>query len=211
MKKIARGNRIGHRSYHTYQAGRYAPTLVWFGMRLMRLASLGCGIFLGCGGNTDYSTVSFAGGSGSTLASGGSSTHWPVATGGTVGTGGRGYSTYTAVGCPDSGAAPIVVQECNLFSTVSGCPDGQACFPAIRSSADLCQPEMYYYVCSYAGSGTQWDTCSSANDCAQGFICVVTNAGTKCQRTCSMDDSSAVCPPGLFCDPIDVAGVGTCS
>lgn len=185
---------------------------LWYGsgMRLMRLVSLGCGVLLGCGGNTDYSMVSFSGGTGSTLAAGGSSSQWSNGSGG-LGTGGQNYSTYNAVGCPDSGTVPTVIQECDLFSAVSGCPDGQACFPAIRANLDPCQPEKYYYVCSYAGTGTQWQNCNSANDCAQGFVCVVTNAGTKCQRMCSTDDSSASCPPGLFCDPIDVAGVGSCS
>lgn len=181
-------------------------------MRLKTLASLGCGILFGCGGTTDESTVTLAGGASSVLTTGGTSWHSAVGTGGTVSTGGsQNYSTYTAVGCPDPGTAPPVVQECDLFSADSGCPTGEGCFPAIRSTLDPCQPEKYYYVCSYAGTGQQWDNCDSASDCAPGYVCVVTNAGTKCERMCPTDGTSNTCPAGFFCDPIDVAGVGTCS
>jgi len=181
-------------------------------MRLKGLVSLGFGVLASCGGNTDTSKVELSGGTGGSLGTGGNGSEWPPGSGGSS-TGGRNYSTYTAIGCPDSGVVPTVTKECDLFSAVSGCPNGQACFPAVRSTLDPCQPEQYYYVCSYAGNGMQWDDCTSANDCSQGFVCVVTVAGTKCQRTCSLSDTTndTTCPPGMFCDPIDVAGVGTCS
>lgn len=198
----------------TIPAGLGATRGLWYGsgMHWKRLVSVGCGFLAGCGGNTDESTVSLLGGGATSFGTGGTTSHWPVPTGG-YGTGGQNYSTYTAVGCPDSGTSPTVTQECDLFSAVSGCPDGQACFPAIRSSLDPCQPERYYYICSYAGNGTQWEDCASANDCAPGYVCVVTVAGTKCQKICSTSDtaSGGLCPAGMFCDPIDVAGVGTCS
>ena len=174
-------------------------------MRVRRLGSLGF-LLLGCGGATDDSTALAAGGFWS--GSGGSTSQWPPASGGTH-TGGQAYSTYTAIGCPDA-AAPTINVQCDLFSAVSGCPDGQACFPTTRATADPCQPEQYYYICSPAGNGTQWDDCSTSNDCSQGFVCVVTSAGTKCQQICSTINSLG-CSPGMFCDPIDVAGVGTCS
>jgi len=179
-------------------------------MRVWRLAGLGC-LLWSCGGNTDDSVPVSAGGNTSIPASGGSTSQWPYSGSGGSHTGGQKYSTYTAVGCPDSGLGATVVQECDLFSSISGCPDGQACFPTIRASADPCQPERFYYVCTYAGNGTQWDDCSNSNDCAQGHVCVVTSAGTKCQQMCSPGSSASTCPPGMFCDPIDVAGVGTCS
>jgi hypothetical protein len=161
-----------------------------------------------CGGATDDSVAPGIAGNTSVGGFGGAAGAQPIGNGGTS-TGRQHYSTYTAVGCPDA-ATPSVTAQCNLFSSVSGCPAGQACFPTIRSTADPCQPEQYFFVCSYAGNGTQWDDCSNSNDCAQGFVCVVTTAGTKCQQVCSLSDAPS-CPAGMFCDPIDVTGVGTCS
>ncbi len=177
-------------------------------MRVWRLGSLGC-LLVSCGGATDDSAAPGGAGSSSFGGYAGSSSQWPNGGSGGTSTGGQNYSTYTAIGCPDA-AALTVTAQCNLFSSVSGCPAGQACFPTIRATSDPCQPEQYYYICSYAGNGTQWDDCSNSNDCSQGFVCVVTTAGTKCQQICSPSDAPN-CPPGMFCDPIDVAGVGTCS
>jgi hypothetical protein len=176
-------------------------------MRAWRLASLGL-IFFGCGGATEDFGAQSTGGSTSFGGFSGTGGLWNPGTGGTS-TGGRNYSTYTATGCPDA-ASPPVIAQCDLFASVSGCPTGQACYPTIRATSDPCQPEQYYYVCARAGTGTQWSNCSSSNDCAQGYVCVVATAGTKCQETCSLSNPST-CPPGMFCDPIDVAGVGTCS
>ena len=177
-------------------------------MRLWRLGSLGF-LLVSCGGATDNSAAEGAAGRNPIASFGGNGNYSPDAGMGGTHTGGQPYSTYAATGCPDA-ATPAVITNCDLFSSVSGCPDGQACFPTIRSTANPCQPEQYAYVCSFAGNGTQWDDCSRSNDCAQGYVCVVTNTGTKCQKMCSLSDTTS-CSPGMFCDPIDVAGVGTCS
>ena len=175
-------------------------------MRVWRLGGLGF-LLLGCGGATDDSAPQSVGGWTSIFSTGGSSSLWPGASGGTA-TGGQAYSTYTAIGCPDA-AAPTITAQCDLFSAVSGCADGQACFPTSQATADPCQPEQYY-VCASAGNGTQGDYCARSPDCASGFVCVVTPNATECQQMCSLSDPS-ICSPGMRCDPIDVAGVGTCS
>jgi hypothetical protein len=177
-------------------------------MRVWQLGSLGFLIF-GCGGTTDNSVAQAVAGQTSIIGSGGTGNQSPDAGTGGTHTGGQAYSTYNAIGCPDA-ALPAVVAQCNLFSTFSGCPTGQGCFPAIRATDNPCQPEQYYYVCSYAGSGTQGDNCEKTSDCAQGHVCVITNTSTECQKMCSLADTTS-CSPGMFCDPIDVAGVGTCS
>ncbi len=188
--------------------GAIAP--LWYipAMRARRLASLGL-ILLGCGGSTeDFGGTQGTGGNASFGGFSGSGGEWNPGTGGTS-AGGQNYSTYTATGCPDA-ALPPVIEQCNLFSSVSGCPAGQGCYPAISSTSDPCQPEQYSYVCARAGSGTQSDYCGKVTDCASGFVCVVTSNATECQKMCSTSDPST-CSPGMRCDPIDVAGVGTCS
>ncbi len=176
-------------------------------MRVKRLACLGL-LLLGCGGTTDNSIALAGGGLTSIVGQGGSSSLGPNAGSGGFHIGGQSYSTYTAIGCPDA-ASPAVYAQCDLFSSVSGCPAGQACYPTTRATADPCQPEQYYYMCSRAGNGAQGDDCTSSNDCAQGFVCVVTNAGTMCQQMCALSGTTS-CSPGMRCYPIDVVGVGTC-
>jgi hypothetical protein len=177
-------------------------------MRVGRLGSLAF-LLVGCGGAADNSISEATGGYSQISATGGRPNYWPDAGAGATGTGGQVYSTYTAQGCPDA-STPAVHADCDLFSAVSGCPAGQACFPTTRSTNNPCQPEQYYYICSYTGSGAQGDACTSSHDCGQGYVCVVTNTGTKCQKMCALSDTTS-CSPGMFCDPIDVSGVGTCS
>jgi hypothetical protein len=133
----------------------------------------------------------------------------PQATGGT-GTGGQVYSTYKNQGCPDASVTPTILQSCDLFGDDSGCGDGYGCFPMVRSSEDPCQPAQYAFVCVAAGVAMQAEKCDQTDRCAPGYVCVVTNTGTTCQQVCNTTDQSS-CPAGLFCDPIDVPGVGTCS
>jgi hypothetical protein len=178
-------------------------------MRSARLGSLLSFVLLGCGGAVEDPLVFATGGHTATPGTGGSSSVVPQNSGGTS-TGGQVYSTYSPQGCPDASAAPIVTQLCDPFSEYSGCSDGSGCFPAVRSSEDPCQPAQYSFICVRAGTGRQADKCDQAERCAPGYVCVVTNTGTRCQRVCNTTDESS-CPPGLFCDPIDVPGVGTCS
>jgi len=169
-------------------------------------------LFFGCGGAVEdpaanrigtggYTSVAGTGGHGSII---------PFGSGGNS-TGGQVYSTYTSPGCPDAATAtPIVDQYCDLFATDSGCGDGYGCFPLIQSSGDPCQPTRYLYACITVGTGTQAQKCDDNQRCAAGHICVVTSTGTVCQRACDTSVQSS-CSVGMFCDPIDVPGVGTCS
>lgn len=167
---------------------------------------------LGCGGPAaplPRDRVRGGSGGGTEDAIGG--TTQMFATGGVTGKGGLGsggtISTYVEPGCPDA-VTPQVEAECDVFDQ-STCPAGDGCFPTITYPTARCEPEVYRMLCLPAGQGTQWVECSSLTDCAPGFICVVGGTGTECQRAC---DSSAPtsCPKGLFCDAIDLQGIGTC-
>ena len=67
---------------------------------------------------------------------------------------------------------------------------------------------MFGSVCAPVGTGKQGDACGGSN-CAGGFVCVVTGQGTECVQICDLF-GAAKCPPGLFCVPIAVEGVGGC-
>jgi hypothetical protein len=56
----------------------------------------------------------------------------------------------------------------------------------------------------------QGETCSSALDCAGGFICVITGAGTSCAQYCDLGKTGG-CPEGYVCEPLDVSGMGVCN
>jgi hypothetical protein len=183
---------------------------LWYGsvMSIWRLTSLSFLLF-SCGGSTDNSLPQAFGGQTSIAGLGGNGGQGASSSSGGNHTGGQAYSTYTAIGCPDAGP-PAVIVECELFSSTSGCPAGQACYPTTKATSNPCQPEQYYYLCALAGTGTQGDDCNSSNDCAQGFVCVVTGTGTECEEMCG-SSGTAGCSGGRICEPIDVAGVGTCS
>ena len=126
--------------------------------------------------------------------------------GGTTGKGGT-TSTYVEPGCP----TPPVTEfdtECDALDPAS-CPFGDGCYPTIIYPTARCEPEIYSTMCLPAGSGAQWDDCLSLTDCAPGFICVVGGIGTQCQRACDSSDPTS-CPRGLFCEAIDLPGIGTC-
>ena len=169
-------------------------------------------VLFGCGGAVEdpAANIKGAGGYTSVAGTGGYVSINPFGSGG-AGTGGQVYSTYTSPGCPDAAAAtPTVDQYCDLFATDSGCGDGNGCFPLIQSSGDPCQPTRYVYACIPVGTGIQAQKCDDSQRCAAGHICVVTSTGTVCQRACDTSVQNS-CSAGMFCDPIDVPGVGTCS
>lgn len=90
------------------------------------------------------------------------------------------------------------------------CPPGEGCYPTISYPTAPCEPEVYSMLCLPSGSGQQWDDCESLLDCAAGFICVVTGIGTECQRACDPTAEVSTCPKGLFCEAIDLQGIGSC-
>jgi hypothetical protein len=187
---------------------------LWYGwpMRSGRYGSVLFLVLLGCGGAVEdpAAIVKGTGGYTSVAGIGGYGSIVPLGSGGTS-SGGQVYSTYTSPGCPDAATAqPTIDQYCDLFSADSGCGDSYGCFPLIQSSSDPCQPTRYLYACIAVGTGTQAQKCDDDQRCAAGYICVITSTGTVCQRACDTTVPSG-CAPGMFCDPIDVPGVGTCS
>jgi hypothetical protein len=171
-------------------------------------------LLLACGGPAAPLPSSHASGG-----SGGMTTS--AATGGTIATSnGRGgsigragsstggvISTYVDPGCPEV-VTPQMDSECDVFDQ-STCAAGQGCFPGIHYPSAPCEPETYGMYCLWAGSGVQWDHCDSLTDCAPGHVCVISGTGTDCERACDTSDPAS-CPKGLFCQPIDFPGVGTC-
>jgi hypothetical protein len=116
-------------------------------------------------------------------------------------------STYVESTCP-SAPLPTVEAEC-VVGDLSSCPAGEGCYPTITYPSAPCEPEIYRMLCLPAGSGRQWDSCYSLTDCASGYICVVGSIGTECQLACDTTDPKS-CPSGLFCEAIDLQGIGTC-
>ncbi|MGC4063505.1 MAG: hypothetical protein QM784_02410 [Polyangiaceae bacterium] len=77
------------------------------------------------------------------------------------------------------------------------------------NASRVCETETYRVTCLPAGNGEQWAPCDLLTDCAPGFTCVVTSLGTECLRMCD-PTASAACPHGLFCDGVDLHGIGIC-
>jgi len=112
-------------------------------------------------------------------------------------------------GCPPASELPAI-NECDPLALVSGCPEGQSCFPYVDYPSGPCEVERYGTLCLPAGPGTQGDSCSN-QACAADHICVSTGRGTQCARLCGLDaDAPRVCAPGLLCLPIDIEGFGGC-
>jgi hypothetical protein len=117
-------------------------------------------------------------------------------------------SPYVDPPCPNP-PPPRNDFECDVGKQ-TGCDPGEGCYPYVRYPSGYCQPEEYGAICAPAGSGTQGETCASALECAGGFICVITGAGTSCARYCELGKVGA-CPEGLVCEPLDVSGMGVCN
>jgi len=157
----------------------------------------------GAGGTGATGGTIVTGGFGGTSATGGTG-----GKGGTGGTGGKGGTggTYVDPGCPDA-APPPPVKDCDPFGP-NTCKAGEACYPFVQYPTKPCEQEIFGALCAPVGSGKQGDPCGASN-CAGGFVCVVTGQGTECVQLCDLF-GAAKCPPGLFCVPIDVEGIGGC-
>jgi hypothetical protein len=118
---------------------------------------------------------------------------------------------YVDPGCPDAAAVPGTI-ECDPFAQPSGCSAGFACKPSIEHPfGDGCDQQRFNMLCRPAGFGVQGAECSSANDCADGFLCVVgAGAGKLCLRMCPLDGTGA-CPSGYICGETDALGIGVCA
>ena len=79
----------------------------------------------------------------------------------------------------------------------------------VRYPSGPCEQERYGTVCAPAGTGRQGSACGSTEECAAGYACIITGAGTTCGKLCVLGQASS-CPEGQVCEPIDVAGYATC-
>jgi hypothetical protein len=123
-----------------------------------------------------------------------------------------GFDVYIDPGCPDVGA-PVEVNECDPFATVSTCPVGEGCFPFVdHPFGEGCDAQRFGAACRQAGTGQQGDTCGAAGQsCAAGFVCVVgSQPGKHCVQLCPIGGQK-VCPAGMICGELDVEGYGVCS
>ncbi|GAC1351262.1 MAG: hypothetical protein NVS3B20_20300 [Polyangiales bacterium] len=115
---------------------------------------------------------------------------------------------YNDPGCPDS-TAPPVEKQCDPLAIFTGCPTGESCHPYVRYPSEPCEYERYGTRCEKGGLGKQGDPCGGVTNCASGYVCLVTGAGTVCASICKPGGKSS-CPEGLVCSPFDVPGYGGC-
>jgi hypothetical protein len=119
------------------------------------------------------------------------------------------FDEYVDPGCPDA-PPPSTAFVCDPLAPPPGdCAEGEACYPYVQYPSAPCEAEVYGSYCRVAGIQTQGEICGSGDDCAAGFVCVVSGSGTQCVRLCSLTDPSS-CPNGQICGPIDVVGMGGC-
>jgi hypothetical protein len=120
------------------------------------------------------------------------------------------FDEYNDPGCPDA-PGPIIDNQCDPLSPWNGCPPGEACYPYVvyPSPGDPCDVERYGATCEPAGTLGQEKYCMGTNQCAPGFVCVVSGSGNKCVKLCSPGKLGS-CPDGLVCEPLDVPGYGGC-
>ncbi len=180
-------------------------------LSLLATMALACGGSVGGDGTGDAGL----GGSGGLIGIGGGGTGGGfggfAAFGGSGGgsgglvTGGTGG--YVDPGCPDA-APPPKIEECDPFANPTGCGPGEGCYPFVQYPQQKCDKEQFGTICAPAGSGKQGEPCGGEL-CAAGFVCVVTGVGTQCVKICKLSGASS-CPPGLFCVPVDVEGIGGC-
>jgi hypothetical protein len=121
--------------------------------------------------------------------------------------GGSDGNSYVDPQCPDAGA-PQTVTECNMFGP-SGCPPGEACYPASIPPKHACESEVYGSFCLEQGVGTQGSACDNTAGCAAGFVCLITGTATQCARLCDLGSGHG-CLDGFVCEPIDVPGFSAC-
>ena len=111
-----------------------------------------------------------------------------------------------SAGTPLPGPITVCSTNCNPISAV-GCPPGWACNIFTEPSPGT----RYVTECYAAGSGTQGSSCTYANDCAAGYMCL---SDGLCYQTCNT--ATGVCSGGLSCyglsSPLTLGGItyGVC-
>jgi hypothetical protein len=124
-------------------------------------------------------------------------------------------NSYISPSCPEAGPPPSEI-TCNVFDPngcVGGvcCDPGQACYPVVVPPDMPCQTETYGAVCLGAGVGTQGAPCGQTDNCAGGFVCLITGATTQCAQMCDLQGTDGHgCSDGYICEPIDIPGFAAC-
>jgi hypothetical protein len=116
---------------------------------------------------------------------------------------------YDDPGCPDAGP-PTYDYQCDPYNQFNGdCGPDEGCYIYVQYPSEPCDQETYGSVCSITGPGQQGAACGGPLDCAAGYVCVITGAGTQCVHLCALEGDDG-CPTGLVCQKIDVEGFGGC-
>jgi hypothetical protein len=118
------------------------------------------------------------------------------------------FEEYVDPGCPDA-PAPVFDYQCDPLAPAGECPEGEGCYPYVEYPWEPCGAEIYGSMCLAVGTGTQGEGCYGTQECAAGFVCVVSGSGNQCVKICSLTDPST-CTDGQVCEPLDVAGLGGC-
>ena len=162
----------------------------------------------GCGGGIETSPDTDGGG-GSNPSGTGVFVGPGTGSGQHVGSGADALPDYVDPGCPDAGP-PDTKYECDPYHQDNGdCAFGQACDIFVKYPTEPCGQEVYGASCVMAGTGHQGDSCGGGDECAAGYICVVSGSGTQCIKLCELTGDDG-CPSGLVCEPVDVQGFGGC-
>ena len=120
------------------------------------------------------------------------------------------YEIFRDPPCPDGGAAPRRVYECDPLRQ-TGCPVRQGCYVYVDPPADRCGAETYRARCFGEGARTQGQFCTGGAECAVGYSCFITGAMNRCLRLCRLDGGGAPCARGLVCQPTDLPDFGACN
>ncbi len=93
-----------------------------------------------------------------------------------------------------SGGGMCPTGDCDLVG--NGCAAGQSCY-FLLASADAGMPMP---LCDTSGTGMDGDACTNYTDCADGYFCLSTGAGTMgtCKHYCC-GRSDGACPTGETC------------
>jgi len=106
--------------------------------------------------------------------------------------------------CPAMGSTPAVTTSYKTCGFVcdprgdgkKGCPAGLTCFLFNSGSGGQDAPGCGCTALTQVG--TDGAKCTTANDCAPGFLCDQMSGGTVCRRLCQMA-SPGDCPTGQAC------------